>query len=739
MELSTYKVHIEGTVQGVGFRPFIYALAQRYQLTGTVSNNSKGVEILLNADSLTFNQVLIAIEYEAPPLSSIETIKHEKLPYQSFDDFQIIETQEAGEVTVNIPPDVSICEACEKELFDPSNRRYGYPFITCTHCGVRYSIIYDLPYDRVNTSMKFFEMCEACEEEYSNPLDRRYHAQPIGCHDCGPKLELMDNVGRVPLIPTNEIDKIVELLHNGNIVAVKGVGGYHLMCDATNEEAIQKLRDRKQRPTKPFAVMVRDIDMAKELGEINELEEELLTSKERPIVLLQSKGKHVGLPLQVAPNISRIGLFLPYTPLHLLILDKLNRPLVATSANVTDEPICTNLEDLEKLQGVYDYVLEHNRDIVNGCDDSVVMVVNEQQIILRRARGYAPVSIKLPFKLERNVLALGANQKSTIAIGFDNQVILSPHIGDLDSIGSVEYYQKNIETLERMYDFKSDIIAHDMHPQYESTKYAKRCVGKRTLREVQHHHAHILGVMAEKQIKGKVFGVAFDGTGYGDDGKLWGGEFMVCDYEGYERVAHLNYFKLLGGAKAIKEPRRVALSLLFDLYGEETLALENPTTQAFSPTELKTYFIAWQKGLNAPESSSVGRLFDAVASLLDVCQLMSFEGESGMMMEELYDSSVVGHYNFGYKDGKIDVLPILVGMLAENDTTIAVSKFFHTLVEIIALVYAPYDLPLVLSGGVFQNRVLLGLVLERFPEAIISNAIPPNDGGIALGQVVSGY
>jgi len=732
MELCTYRVNITGTVQGVGFRPFIYALAERYLVTGTVSNNSKGVEILLNTDTLTLNQFLTAIEYEYPPLASIDNIHHEELPYQVFDDFKIIETKEAGEVTTNIPPDVSICKECEKELFDSSNRRYGYPFITCTHCGVRYSIIYDLPYDRVNTSMKFFKMCKVCEEEYSNPLDRRYHAQPIGCHDCGPKLELMDNVGRGVLSQT--IDNVVNLLKEGNIIAVKGVGGYHLMCDATNEETIQKLRDRKHRPTKPFAVMVRDMEMARELGEINEMEEQLLTSKEKPIVVV---GERTPRPTDmIAPNISRIGLFLPYTPLHLLILDKLQRPLVATSANVTDEPICTNLEDLEKLQGVYDYVLEHNRDIVNGCDDSVVMVVNEQQVILRRARGYAPVSIKLPFKLEHNVLALGANQKSTIAIGFDNQVILSPHIGDLDSIGSVEYYKKNIETLERMYHFKADVVAHDMHPQYESTKYAKRCVGKRTLREVQHHHAHILGVMAEKQIIGKVFGVAFDGTGYGDDGKLWGGEFMICDYEGYERIAHLNYFKLLGGAKAIKEPRRVALSLLFDLYGEDVHTLNNPTTQAFSITELNTYFIAWKKGLNAPESSSVGRLFDAVASLLGICQVMSFEGESGMMMEELYDSSVVGHYNFGYKDGKIDVLPMLVEMLSENDTTIAISKFFHTLVEMIDVVYAPHDLPLVLSGGVFQNRVLLGLVLERFPEAIISNAIPPNDGGIALGQIV---
>ena len=348
--------------------------------------------------------------------------------------------------------------------------------------------------------------------------------------------------------------------------------------------------------------------------------------------------------------------------------------------------------------------------------------------------------------MQKNILALGANQKSTIAIGFDNQVILSPHIGDLDSIGSVEYYKKNIETLERMYDFKPQVIAHDKHPNYESTKYAKELVLQRAQKsnnqsetepvEVQHHHAHILGVMAEKQITGKVFGVAFDGTGYGDDGKLWGGEFMVCDYEGYDRVAHFSYFKLLGGAKAIKEPRRVALSLLFDLYGEDVLHLENPTTQAFSPTELGMYFIAWQKGLNAPESSSVGRLFDAVASLLDICHVMSFEGESGMMMEELYDSSVVGYYNFGYEKGNIDTLPMIDEMLKEVNRIIAVSKFFHTLVEMIARVYVPYDLPLVLSGGVFQNRVLLGLVLERFPDAMISNTIPPNDGGIALGQIV---
>ncbi len=742
---STYKIHITGTVQGVGFRPFIYALSKRYIVSGNVSNNSKGVEIMLNADSITLKQFLVAIEYEYPPLATINNIDCEEIEFQHFDDFKIIETQESGEVTVNIPPDVSICKDCETELFDPKNRRCSYPFITCTNCGVRYSIIYDLPYDRAHTSMKFFQMCKACEEEYTNPLDRRYHAQPIGCWDCGPQLKLIDNVGRDVSTPTI-INKVVELLLDGNIVSVKGVGGYHLMCDATNEEAIAKLRERKHRPSKPFAVMVSDMYMAEELAVISVKEEELLSSKERPIVLLQSKSKHIDLPPLVAPNISRIGLFLPYTPLHLLILDKLNRPLVATSANVTDEPICTSLEGLEKLQGVYDYVLEHDRDIVNGCDDSVLMVVNEQQIILRRARGYAPVSVKLPFTLKHNTLALGANQKNTVAIGFGDEVILSPHIGDLNSIGSVGYYEKNIETLKRIYNFEPEVIVHDMHPSYESSKYALRqAQGEENIQvelplvelvETQHHYTHILGVMVEKQIQGKVFGVAFDGTGYGEDGNLWGGEFMVCDYEGYERVGHIEYFKLLGGAKAIKEPKRVALSLLFDLYADEALTLLNPTTQAFSKAELKTQYIMWQKGLNSPLSSSVGRLFDAVASLLGVCQVMSFEGESGMILEELYDGSVVGYYDFTYEEGVIGVLPIVQSLLQEEDTIVAVSKFFHTLIEMIAVVYQEHDtLPLVLSGGVFQNRVLLELLFERFPEAIVPNLFPPNDGGIALGQV----
>ncbi len=732
MKKPTYRISIEGTVQGVGFRPFIYQLANRFNLFGTVSNGTQGVEILLTCRKNTLEMFLQTIQAELPSLASIDKIITNKINSIDFTEFNIISTDNEGKVTVQIPPDVSTCEECERELFDPQNRRYQYPFITCTHCGVRYSIITDLPYDRKNTSMHFFEMCKSCKEEYTNPLDRRYHAQPIGCWDCGPSLSLANRKGKVFSISNeNLIEKCVELLLEGNILAIKGVGGYHLVCDATNDTAVYKMRERKKRPSKPYAVMVADIQCAHTLACIDAKEEELLTSKERPIVLLDVKNRQYSQ--YVAPNMSRIGLFLPYTPLHLLLLKKLNRPLVATSANVTDEPICINIESLKKLQGVYDYVLDHNREIVNGCDDSVVMVVNNQRVILRRARGYAPVSIKLPFKLKNNVMALGANQKSTIAIGFNKEAILSPHIGDLNTIDSVQYFEQSIDTLQRMYHFTADVVMHDKHPYYESTKYALEHYA--TTYSVQHHYAHILGVMVEKKLTGKVLGVAFDGTGYGDDGKLWGGEFLVCDYEGFERVMHIDYFKLLGGAKAIREPKRVALSLLFELHGEDALRLDNPTIKAFSSLELKTYYIAWKKGLNAPLCSSVGRLFDAVSSLVGVCQIMSFEGESGMILEELYDANVQGSYTFTFENGKINILTIIKEILLEDEVRIAVSKFFHTLVEIIYHMHQQYSLPLVLSGGVFQNSVLLSLILEKIPNAIIANNIPPNDGGIALGQI----
>ncbi len=734
--MQTYKILIKGTVQGVGFRPFVYQTAQKFGLFGEVLNSSLGVEIVLNAAKEELGLFLNELKTNLPPLAKIDLIEVKEIEFREFNSFKIVQTKESELKTALLPPDISICKECEKELFDKNNRRYLYPFITCTNCGVRYSIIEKLPYDRVNTSMRFFKMCKKCEAEYNNPLDRRYHAQPIGCWECGPTIELRIKSEELRVEGVDAVDGAIRLLREGAILALKGVGGYHLVCDATNFEAIAKLRERKKRPTKPFAVMVKDIEMAKEFANISKKEEELLTSKERPIVILNSSL--LTHNSAIAPNISKIGLFLPYTPLHLLILKKLNRPIVATSANLSDEPICTDIKSLQKLKNVYDAILEHNRKIVNGCDDSVVMAVKDRVLMMRRARGYTPVSIKLPFKLKQNTLAVGANQKSTVAIGFGNNAILSPHIGDLDSIGSVEYYKKNIETLFRIYGFKPEVIAHDLHPNYESTKVAKSFSSVK-LKPVQHHFAHILGVMAEHKLNGKVFGVAFDGTGLGSDGNLWGGEFLICDYKGFERVAHFEYFKLLGGEKAIKEPRRVALSLLFECFGKEAINLNVPTIKAFSQTELNALYIAWQKGLNAPFSSSAGRLFDAVASLIGVNQIVSYEGESGLMLEELYDKGEKGTYSFEFKNGIINIRPLVLEIIKEDNKSKAVSKFFNTLIEIIVTIYKKHsNLPLVASGGVFQNRVLLELLIERFPNIYLPSQIPPNDGGIALGQTIFG-
>ena len=727
-----FLIEVKGVVQGVGFRPFIYRLAKEYNLNGSVSNSSNGVEIYIDSHIEIVESFIDSIHNRLPSLAEIDSIDIEEVEHKNFVDFKIIENSNSGDVSADIPADISICKECEAELFDPTNRRFGYPFITCTDCGVRYSIIYDLPYDRENTSMKFFNMCKVCREEYNNPLDRRYHAQPIGCWDCGATLSLWSRDGELIVNSRELIDRAVELILDGNILALKGVGGYHLLCDATNEDAIMRLRERKKRVSKPFAVMVKDVEMAHKLAKIDKVEEEILTSKERPIVLLDAY-KNI-LPSIVSPNISRIGLFLPYTPIHLLILQKLNRPLIATSANISDEPIATDFESVKRLSDIYDYLIEHNRDIVNGCDDSVVMVVKDRVIFIRRARGYTPISIKLPFRLERKLLAVGANQKSTVAIGFDNRVILSPHIGDLESIASINYFKENIQNLQRIYRFEPEVVIYDKHPNYESSRYAKSLDIER--REIQHHYAHILSVMAERSITQRVLGVSFDGTGYGDDGNLWGGEFMVCDYGDYDRVYHFRYFRLLGGAKAIREPKRVALSLLFDIYGEDSFELDNPTINAFTKSELRSQYILWEKGLNSPLSSSVGRLFDAVASLTDISQTISFEGESGMKMEEYYETSITSYYSFTIEDGIIDILPMVEEIIEERSQSVAISKFFNTLVEILYIIYKKYNLPLVLSGGVFQNRVLLRLILDKIPTAVVPNRLPPNDGGIALGQIV---
>ena len=671
MEHYTYKINIYGVVQGVGFRPFVYTLASKFGLKGSVSNGASGVEIYLNATSAQLEEFLKALNSNPPRLAQIDNIECIKVVNKIFDSFNIEQSDNTGDKSVKIPPDMFVCEECQKELFDPTNRRYRYGFINCTHCGVRYSIIKHLPYDRYNTSMSDFEMCKACEAEYSDPTNRRYHAQPIGCFDCGPRLSFYAKEQKLDISQEECIRHTANYILEGKIVAIKGVGGYHLVCDATNEKAVMELRKRKHRPSKPFAIMVSDIDEANKLAYISDTEKKWLISPQRPIVLLISKEQ---LALSVAPNLSQIGIFLAYTPLHLLLLQMLGRPLVATSANLSDEPLCTNLESLKKLETVYDAVLDHNREIVNGCDDSVIKIVANHTLLLRRARGYAPAHIKLPFTLPCPTLALGANQKSTVAIGFGKDVILSPHIGDLDSIGSVAYFASNINTLRQLYDFNPEAVVHDMHPSYESTKYAKENFDN--VKAVQHHYAHILSVMVQNNVTTKVLGIAFDGTGYGDDSTLWGGEFLICDYDGFDRVASLNQFMLLGGEKAIREPRRVALGLLFDIYGKEALKLDNPAIGAFGASELEIFYTAWKKHINSPLTSSMGRLFDAVASLCGVCQSVSFEGESGMLLEELFDPDINEAYSFRVIENKIIFTDMIRAIIEEKEPRIAVSRFF---------------------------------------------------------------
>jgi hydrogenase maturation protein HypF len=734
-----FSIEIRGVVQGVGFRPFIYNLATSMNLSGEVSNNGQGVLILLDATKEELDEFVKKIRDNKPPLSEIDSIKITQIKKtKSFDGFSIKMSEVNKNLSSHIPPDIAMCSECESELHDKTNRRFEYPFITCVSCGPRFSIIKNLPYDRKNTSMDEFVMCEKCAQEYKNPQERRYHAQPIGCHECGPKLSLFDNSGNM-IESENIIDKVVKYIIDGKTIAIKGIGGYHLVCDATNDEAVKLLRERKQRPTKPFGVMVKDIDVAKKIAIMNAKEEELLCSNRRPIVLLKKREDNA-LSQHVAQNINQIGLFLVYTPLHHLILQRLNRPIVATSANISDEPLCKSYDEIMRLSGIWDFCLEHNREIVNSCDDSVAFVEGEKTFMLRDARGYAPLYLKLPHKTEKKILALGANQKSSVAITIGESVVLSPYIGDLESLSSIEHYRSHIERLKRIYEFEPDVVVCDKHPNYESTKYAKELAVQNEdieLLQVQHHYAHILATMGVNGITSKVLGVSFDGTGYGDEGNLWGGEFFVCDLDGYERVGHFRYFKLLGGEKAIKEPRRVALSFLFEIYGEEVFNLNNATIASFRPEELTTLFSMWQKGLNAPFSSSCGRLFDAVASILDVVQVCSYEGESGLLLESLYDENVLDSYIFCIEDGEIDFGQIFRQILDEKNIYVAVSKFFNTIVEIIYEMHKKYDLPLVLGGGVFQNRVLLRLIMQKIPDVILPEMFVSNDGAIAYGQAIA--
>jgi len=722
-------------VQGVGFRPFVYQIAHRNQLKGYVLNNSLGVEIDIEGKKEALESFEKALHVELPPLARVDVVQKEELKPKGYSDFEIKQSSAKEKKKTLISPDMSICEDCLRELRDRDNFRYEYFFINCTNCGPRYSIIKEVPYDRKNTSMSPFVMCQKCEQEYINPMDRRYHAQPISCSSCGPQLFLKDMQGVVLAKNTQAISELAELIKKGHIVAMKGMGGFHLICDASNSKAVELLRQRKNRATKPFAVMFKSIKEIEKSAVLTQSEKRAIESLQRPIVLVKKRQNDTVVSKNVAPFIDRLGVFLSYTPLHVLLLDKLDFPIIATSANNSGEPIITDEKELrESLLAVVEFYLDYNREIVNSSDDSVLQMIGERVLMMRSSRGFTPTSFRFKSKHKRHILAVGAHQKNSIALYMDEQIIQSPYIGDLDSIKSCEFFERTLRVFKRLYDFAPEVIVCDKHPNYFTTQWAKK--QKCEVYQVQHHYAHILSCMFEHDIWHKVLGVAWDGTGYGDDGTVWGGEFFVCDRKEYKRVAYFEPFLLLGSDKSVKDIKRVALSMILDV-GSENLSEFQRFISLFSKRELSLLTQMHSKAINSPKCSSVGRIFDAVAVFSGVCSEVSYDGESGLIIESLYDESISESYRL-YLDGDvIRYKHIFKEMLKDEKPKIIATKFINALVNLFFEISHRYDLDIVLGGGVFQNRTILEKITKRAGQKSLyfPNKLPINDGGIAVGQL----
>jgi len=796
--MQSFYIEIKGLVQGVGFRPFVVRIAKKYKLKGWVCNDSAGVQILCqglkNFNEKTFIEEL---RKNSPSLAKITSIDTKKIAHKdNYKDFFVKISKNTNFKKVLISPDIGICPSCENELRDKNNSRYAYPLINCTACGPRFSIIKSLPYDRQNTSMNEFVMCEACKQEYQDINNKRYHAQPISCKACGPDIILYQNYKKISK-NLEALEKLAMFIRQGELVVIKAYGGYQILCDSTNDKAIIRLRELKQRPLKPFALMCKNAKQAKSFAYISKEENDVLQAKEGAIVLLKNKDNSK-LSNLVAPNICRIGLCLAYSPIYKLLFDFLDTPIIFTSANLKSEPIIFKFDVLkEKFQNKIPNILDINRQIINPCDDSVLMMVatekkitinkdtkfkekssikilhssqeefkesnekgDSKKIFLRISRGFAPYFLNLEMKNKKikkkskNILSIGANSKLSISLILEDKLLASVELGSMKNLSSKERFIKNLDNFIKLYDFKIELMLCDMHPDYESTKFAKKyCKNKSIdLVQVYHHHAHILAVMAEYGLVKKVLGIAFDGTGYGVDGNIWGGEFLLSDTQKFKRVFHFKYFKLLGGQNAIKEPRRIALALLFEsLSLEEILKIKNNTClNSFKIGEIKTYHLMWQKGINSPFCSSVGRLFDAVFALggfADCDNYLSYEAQSGLIIEKYFDGNISQTYNFNLDDGEIILDKMFLEILedGENKTKIA-SKFINTLVLIIyeiSLLLDSYDL--VLAGGVFQNSSLIKTIYKKFYDKKSSKKIyfpqkiSVNDSSISVGQAYFGF
>ncbi len=796
---SRVKILVRGIVQGVGFRPFVYSLAKSLNLKGFVMNSSKGVVIEIEGnDSSLFIERL---NHEAPPLSRIVSIDVIPLPFYGYSDFRIVESEDEGSFTL-ISPDVSICKDCFKELLDINDRRYLYPFINCTNCGPRYTITKSVPYDRPNTTMSVFQMCPVCDEEYHNPEDRRFHAQPNACPVCGPHVELIvKNKNNPPLPPFNKggmgrlldetpkvnkkedpIKETIRLLKEGYIVAIKGLGGFHLACDATNEEAVNRLRLRKRRSNKPFALMAPDIKTIRRFCEVSEREEELLLSNKRPIVLLKKKNNC--LPEAVSPKNPYLGFMLPYTPLHyLLFYYPLNSTpqtpyssfltnfdaLVMTSGNLSEEPIVIdNEEAISVLSNISDAFLIHNRDIFMRVDDSVVKVFSHEPntqkkflepsstgtqfftLFIRRSRGYVPDPIFL-HEDGPEILGCGADIKNTFTLTKGNFAIPSQHIGDMENYETLMFFEESLENLKKVYRVKPEALAYDLHPMYLSTQWALKQGNIKKI-GIQHHYAHIASVMAERGIREEVIGISFDGTGYGTDGNLWGGEFLIADINGFKRAGHFKYIPLPGGEIAVREPWRTAISYIWKTAGDQTMDYLKDIgfLERYGIEKIKNILSIIDKRQFSPLSSGAGRFFDAVSAMLGVCDRNTFEGEAAIALESIAKKDIFDDYtvNIISKDPleidfSLTILGIIEDFLRGEDKGVIASKFHNTISSVILRIVQRLssitnsDI-VILSGGVFQNMYLLEKtisILESTGKEVYTNTkVPCNDAGISLGQ-----
>lgn len=754
MDKKRYFITVHGIVQGVGFRPFVYNIAYKFNIKGWVNNNSEGVYIDATGTKEDLEAFLSNIKNSPPPLSKVTKVIVETLEYIEYENFTIKESQiDENKITL-ISPDMAICDDCLKDIRDPHNRRYGYPFTNCTNCGPRFSIIKFIPYDRDKTTMEKFKMCPSCLHEYTDPRNRRFHAQPNACKTCGPSVYVLDKNGNE--IKTEDPIKFIgEKIKEGCIAAIKGLSGFHLCCNGEDNFAINKLRNRKNRPSKAFAVMAKDMEIIKKHCNVNKLEEEILTGIRKPIVLLQKKSSCT-LPESLAPYNKNLGVMLPYTPLHEILFWNSPELLVMTSANISGLPLeYINETAYDHLNNIADYFLMHNRDIYMPVDDSVTKVLLNKEFIIRRARGYAPNPMN--YKDVKQLLCCGPNMKNTFAVSKENMIFLSSHIGDLENLETYEHYKRNIHHFINIFKVSPEAIIVDKHPLYMSTSFGEEYSKNNNVPLIyaQHHHAHLASCLAENKISHKVLGIIYDGTGYGDDEAIWGGEFLIGDLKDYKRIAHLSYVKLQGGDAAIKEPIR---SLMAHLEASPLAHKEDIAFKLFGDKGISILKLV-QKNFNCIKTSSIGRLFDAVSCLLNICTKQSYEGEASILLEQAierdmsYNCMNIYRYTIEknqdcYTINAGNIIEDIISELNLNNSKSNISKKFHdtvidfTLHTALKIKEEFHINEVALSGGVFQNSYLLTNLTKVLTDAgfmVYTHSLyPSNDGGISLGQIAIG-